>query len=109
MMQFSSRKSPTESAAPAPERTLHVDLKFTQTGRYLIAAGSQRQTGGRFCPVLYISLVGEKGWAMHYPLDGKFASEEEAAAAAFHFGIQIINRQVRHVPLPGDPPLVPVA
>ena len=104
MMQFSSRKSPAESAAPAPERTLHVDLKFTQTGRYLIAAGSdRRESEDVFCPVLYISLVGSKGWATHYPLVGKFAKSDDAAAAALHYGIQLVTRQVRNVPLPGDP------
>ena len=108
MMQFTSRK-PT-AATPSLERSLHVDLKFTQTGRYLVAAGSDRPEGQQhYSPVLYISVVGAKGWAMHYPLHGKFAQAEEAAAAAFHYGIQIINRQVRDVPLPGDPlPVVAV-
>lgn len=104
-MQFSSRKSGTEAATPSVERSIHVDLKFTQTGKYLIAAGSDRPVGQEsFCPVLYISVVGEKGWATHYPLDGKFAKDHEAAAAALHYGIQIITRQVRNVLRPGDPP-----
>jgi hypothetical protein len=81
-----------------------MDLKFTQTGKYLIAAGSERREGqGHFSPVLYISIVGEKGWATHYPLDGKFGREEDAAAAALHYGIQIITRQVRDVLRPGEP------
>jgi hypothetical protein len=107
-MQFTSRKSATESAIPCSERSVHVDLKFTQTGRYLIAAGSDRQQGHDFyCPVLYISVIGDKGWARHYPLEGKFARDEEAAAAALHYGIQIITRQVRTVPRPGDPLPIP--
>ena len=102
-VQFSSRK-PAGSAVPSPERTLQLDLKFTQTGRYLIAAGSDREPGGEgFCPVLYIGLVGDKDWAMHYPLAGTFAKSDDAAAAALHYGIQIITRQVRNVPLPGGP------
>lgn len=102
-MQFSSRK-PAEIVAPCPERTVHVDLKFTQTGRYLIAAGSDRPDGqAHYCPVLYISVIGDKGWARHYPLDGKFKDADEAAAAALHYGIQLVTRQVRHVPLPDDP------
>lgn len=105
-MQFSARKPSPESAIPRAERNIHVDLKFTQTGKYLIAAGSARPLGQEsFCPVLYISVVGDKVWATHYPLDGKFANDHEAAAAALHYGIQIITRQVRDVPRPGDPPL----
>lgn len=104
-MQFSSNRKPAaESVTPSPERTLHVDLKFTQTGRYLIAAGSDRPEGsGHYCPVLYISVIADKGWARHYPLDGKFKSADEAAAAAFHYGIRLVTRQVRHVPLPDEP------
>ena len=103
-MQFASRKPNPEVAILCPERSVSVDLKFTQTGKFLIAAGSDRPEGqGHFSPVLYISLVGEKGWAMHYPLDGKFQRDEDAAAAALHYGIQIINRQVRDVRRPGDP------
>ena len=104
-MQFSSRKTSLPSVTPRSDRNIHVDLKFTQTGKYLIAAGSDRVLGqDSFCPVLYISVVGEKGWATHYPLDGKFAKDHEAAAAALHYGIQIITRQVRNVLRPGDPP-----
>ena len=103
-MQFSNRRTNPETATSGPERTLRVDLKFTQTGKYLIAAGSDRPDGqAHFTPVLYISLIGEKGWATHYPLDGKFQKDEDAAAAALHYGIQIITRQLRHVPRPGDP------
>ena len=81
-----------------------MDLKFTQTGKYLIAAGCDKREGqASFRPVLYISVVGEKGWATHYPLDGKFPNEADAAAAALHYGIQIITRQVRDVLLPGEP------
>jgi hypothetical protein len=109
-MQFSSRKSSAASVALSPESTLNMSLKFTQTGRYLIAAGSERRPGhDSFTPVLYISVVGDKGWAMNYPLAGKFAKDEEAAAAALHYGIQIITRQVRDVALPGGPlPLLAV-
>lgn len=108
-MQFSSRKPNPASATLSPERSISMDLKFTQTGKYLIAAGSDRREGQEsFRPVLYISLVGEKGWATHYPLDGKFAKDTDAAAAALHYGIQIITRQVRDVSLPGDPPRLAV-
>ena len=107
-MQFTSRKSAAESATPSLERTLHVDLKFTQTGRYLVAAGSERREGhDSHSPVLYISVVGGKDWATHYPLAGKFAKAEDAAAAALHYGIKIITRQVRDVPLPDAPPPLP--
>ena len=103
-MQFTSRKLAVEAAIPGPEPTLQVDLKFTQTGRYIIAAGSARQPDHEsFAPVLYISVVGAKGWATPYPLSGKFAKGEDAAAAALHYGIQVITRQLRDVPLPGDP------
>ncbi|HEY3645967.1 MAG TPA: hypothetical protein VGM16_11570 [Gammaproteobacteria bacterium] len=102
-MQFTSRKSNAEVVSSS-ERTVRVDLKFTQTGRYLIAAGSnQREGQEHFNPVLYISVVGDKGWAMHYPLAGKFNKEDDAAAAALHYGIQIITRQVKDVPRPDDP------
>ena len=108
-MQFSSRKPSTTSATPSQERSISVDLKFTQTGKYLIAAGSDRPEGqDYFSPVLYISVVGEKGWATHYPLEGKFAKDEEAAAAAMHYGIQIITRQIRDVLRPDDPPRLAV-
>ena len=81
-----------------------MDLKFTQTGKYFVAAGSERPEGqGHHSPVLYISVVGAKGWATRYPMAGKFAKDDEAAAAALHYGIQIITRQVRDVLLPDDP------
>ena len=100
-MQFSSRKA---DIARLPERRTAVDLKFTQTGKYLIAAGSEQHEGREsFSPVLYISLVGGKDWATQYPMPGSYKAEGEAAAAALHYGIQIITRQVRDVPMPGEP------
>ncbi|HEY1773732.1 MAG TPA: hypothetical protein VGH91_11135 [Gammaproteobacteria bacterium] len=93
-------------AAPSLDQGTQIDLKFTQTGKYLIAAGSERQEGREsFTPVLYISLVGDKSWAIRYPVAGKFAKDEEAAAAALHYAIQIITRQIRDVARPGDPHL----
>ena len=79
-----------------------MDLKFTQTGKYLIAAGSQRE-GAKdlFNPVLFISVMGDKGWATRYSMDGNYARDEEAAAAALHYGIQIITRQIKTVKQPG--------
>ena len=78
-----------------------MDIKFTQTGKYLIAAGSAQQDGqGSFSPVLYISVIGAKGWATRYPLDGSFAKDDAASAAALHYGIQIITRQVDVAPPP---------
>jgi len=103
-MQFSARKSTPPTVTPRAGRSLHVDLKFTQTGKYLIAAGSERQEqGAAHLAVLYIGVVGEKGWVTQYPVSGSYKSEDEAAAAALHYGIQIITRQVRDAPLPGDP------
>ena len=103
-MHFTTRRRSLPKVIPRLERNIHVNLKFTKTGKYLIAAGSDRQAGWEtFSPVLYISVVGGKGWAMHYPLDGKFANDDEAAAAAFHYGIQIITRQMRDVSRPDDP------
>ena len=79
-----------------------MDHKFTQTGKYLIAAGSHRDTASEvFNPVLYISVLGEKGWATRYPMDGRYPKDEEAAAAALHYGIQIITRQIKTVKQPG--------
>jgi len=79
-----------------------MDLKFTQTGKFLIAAGSQRKGGSdKFDPVLYISIVGDKGWATRYSMDGSYPKEDEAAAAALHYGIQIITRQIKTVKQPG--------
>ena len=79
-----------------------MDLKFTQTGKYLIAAGSQRQSASdAFSPVLYISVMGEKGWATRYAVDGSYKKDDEAAAAALHYGIQIITRQIKTVKQPG--------
>jgi hypothetical protein len=104
-MILSSHKSGA-AAAPDLDQDARVNLKFTQTGKYLIAAGSERQEGREsYTPVLYISVVGDKGWAIHYPVSGKFAKDEEAAAAALHYAIQIITRQVRDVARPGDPRL----
>jgi hypothetical protein len=83
-------------------RSQGMDFKFTQTGKYLIAAGSDREhEAAPFNPVLYISVVGEKGWATRYPMDGSFKGENEAAAAALHYGIQIITRQIKTVKQPG--------
>lgn len=80
-----------------------MELKFTQTGKYLIAAGCrQDDSSDAISPVLFISIVGEKGWATHYPMQGSFARADEAAAAALHYGIQIITRQVKHVARPGE-------
>ena len=81
-----------------------MDIKFTQSGKYLIAAGSKQQEGQKlFSPVLYISVIGEKGWATCYPVDGKFAKDDDATAAALHHGIQITTRQVKGVPLSSEP------
>lgn len=78
-----------------------MDLKFTQTGKFLIAAGSQREGAQDiFSPVLYISIVGAKGWATQYPMVGDYAKQDEAAAAALHYGIQIITRQIKTVKQP---------
>lgn len=102
-MQFSSRKAQLAAAQP-PERSIAVDLKFTRTGKYLIAAGSERREGTEsFSPVLYLSLIDGKDWATQYPMRGSYKSEGEAAAAALHYGIQIITRQARDVSLPGEP------
>ena len=80
-----------------------MDFKFTQTGKYLIAAGSA--PGGKstetFNPVLYISVLGETGWATHYPMAGSYPKGDDAAAAALHYAIQIITRQVKTAPRPG--------
>jgi hypothetical protein len=81
---------------------MRMDLKFTQTGKYLIAAGSDREGEiGKFNPVLYISVMGDNGWATRYPMDGGYTGENEAAAAALHYGIQIITRQIKTVKQPG--------
>ena len=78
-----------------------MELKFTQTGKYLIAAGGRRDGGAEaFNPVLYISVMGEKGWATCYPVAGRFPGCEEAAAAALHYGIQIITKQIKDVRQP---------
>jgi hypothetical protein len=34
-------------------------------------------------------------------MDGNYAKDEEAAAAALHYGIQIITRQIKTVKQPG--------
>lgn len=102
-MQFSSREAEPASAQ-SPERSTAVDLKFTQTGKYLIAAGSERQEKKEsFSPVLYLSLIDGKDWATQYPMRGSYKTQGEAAAAALHYGIQIITRQARVVTLPGMP------
>lgn len=78
-----------------------MDFKFTQTGKYLIAAGSERE--GRldiFNPVLYISVLEDKAWATRYPMQGRYPCEKDAAAAAFHYAIQIITRQRKDVKQP---------
>ena len=81
-----------------------MDFKFTQTGKYLIAAGCKPDgTSDKVSPLLFISIVGEKGWATHYPMQGSFAKADDAAAAALHYGIQIITRQAKHVARPGEP------
>lgn len=81
-----------------------MDLMFTQTGKYLIAAGCQQDgASDAVSPLLFISVVGEKGWATRYPMQGSFAKAEDAAAAALHYGIQIITRQAKHVARPGEP------
>ena len=78
-----------------------MELKFTQTGKYLIAAGGHRETEAEaFNPVLYISVMGDKGWARHYPVLGTYRGCEEAAAAALHYGIQIITKQIKDVRQP---------
>ena len=49
-----------------------MDLKFTHTGKYLIAAGSDREgASDRFSPVLYISVLEDKAWATRYPMEGR--------------------------------------
>ena len=78
-----------------------MDMKFTQTGKFLIAAGSQQEGASDVnTPLLFISIVGEQGWATRYPMLGSYAKAEEAAAAALHYGIQIITRQAKHVACP---------
>lgn len=85
-----------------------MDLKFTQTGKYLIAAGSHRDTGSdSFNPVLYISVLSDKGWATHYPMEGRYPKDEEAAAAALHYAIQIITRQIKDIKQPSSDRPVP--
>jgi len=80
-----------------------MDIKFTQTGKYLIAAGCQSEgKSGSVSPLLFISVVGEKDWATQYPMEGSFAKAEDAAAAALHYGIQIITRQLKHIARPGE-------
>ena len=82
-----------------------MELKFTQTGKYLIAAGCRHDgASDAMSPVLFISIVGEKEWATHYPMQGSFSKADEAAAAALHYGIQIITRQVKDVARPGERP-----
>jgi hypothetical protein len=83
---------------------MSLDLKFTQTGKYLIAAGGEQIEGrDSFRPILYIGIVGDKDWAVRYPVEGKFAKVDDAASAALHYAIQIITRQVKNIPRPGEP------
>lgn len=78
-----------------------MDLKFTHTGKYLIASGSDRDgNSDSFNPVLYISVLEDKAWATRYPMEGRYAKEDEAAAAALHYGIQIITRQIKNIKQP---------
>lgn len=78
-----------------------MDFKFTQTGKFLIAAGSQREGASDiFNPVLYISVLEDKVWATHYPMEGRYPRGEDAAAAALHYAIQIITRQKKDVKQP---------
>ncbi|HEV7165762.1 MAG: hypothetical protein ACHQAZ_02435 [Gammaproteobacteria bacterium] len=80
-----------------------MDLKFTHTGKYLIAAGSNRDTlSETFNPVLYISVLTDKGWATQYPMEGRYPKEDEAAAAALHYAIQIITRQIKDIKQPSS-------
>jgi len=104
-MQFSGRKkTQVPVVAQPPEQSPNMGLKFTQMGKYLIAAGSERQEGeASFCPLLYIGIAGGKAWATRYPLDGKFAKDHDAVAAALHHGIQVINLEVKDVLPPADP------
>jgi hypothetical protein len=81
-----------------------MGLKFSQMGRYLIAAGSECLKGETsFSPLLYISVAGGKGWATRYRLDGKHKKDQDAAAAALHYGAQVINLEVKDVFPPSDP------
>lgn len=80
-----------------------MNLKYTYTGKYLIAAGCQRNgASDKISPLLFISLVGEKGWATAYPMEGSFAKDEDAAAAALHYGIELITRHFKDLPRPGE-------
>ena len=78
-----------------------MEFKFTRTGKYLIAAGSHREgSSERFSPVLYISVLEDPDWATPYPMEGRYVREDEAAAAALHYAIQIITRQKKDVKQP---------
>ena len=104
-MHFTSRKAEQASATTSSEHGLPVQFKFTQTGKYFVAAGSEwHEAREAYSPVLYISVVGESGWATQYPMRGSFKGEDEAAAAALHYAIQIITRQAKNVLRPDDPP-----
>lgn len=103
-MQFTGRKRPQVPGAQPPEQTPYMGLKFTQMGKYLIAAGSECRKGeAAFSPLLYISVAGGKGWATRYVLDGKHKRDQDAAAAALHYGTQVINLEVKDVFPPQDP------
>ena len=85
------------------QRSASMDLKFTQTGKFLIAAGSRREgNSDSFNPVLYISVLQDKAWATQYPMEGRYPREEDAAAAALHYAIQIITRQKKDVKQPQE-------
>ena len=78
-----------------------MDFKFTHTGKYLIAAGSEREGSSQhFNPVLYISVLEDTSWATHYPMQGRYPRDEDAVAAALHYAIQIITRQKKDVKQP---------
>lgn len=78
-----------------------MEFKFTHTGKYLIAAGSRCDGGSKpFSPLLYISVLEDPDWATPYPMEGRYAREDEAAAAALHYAIQIITRQRKDVKQP---------
>lgn len=103
-MQFTGRKRPQAPGTQPPEQSPFMGLKFAQRGKYLIAAGSECRKGeDSFSPLLYISVAGGKGWATRYQLDGKHKQDQDAAAAALHYGMQIINLEVKDVLPPSDP------
>lgn len=75
-----------------------MDLKITHTGKFVIAAGSERQTASEsYNPVLYIGIVNQKSWATQYPMQGRYNKVDDAVAAALHYGIQIITNQIKDI------------